>query len=181
MHKAVLPIMTGTILLAAAQGQLANSFAKVAQASQTVPVASANASAQSFAGIWHGSWHNYPEDPDASLSVVLNVKPVDNGKLSGTLVTGAFQHQLAPKQKAQLSLGAAPPHIPPPPPPLPNPPPTGKMLNPRIERGTLVFAVKAPDGKLVDFRLNPQSHNAGILSVTGNNRAYPEFQMRRVQ
>jgi hypothetical protein len=34
---------------------------------------------------------------------------------------------------------------------------------------------------LVDFRLNPQSSNAGILNVTGNQRAYPEFQMKRVQ
>jgi hypothetical protein len=54
------------------------------------------------------------------------------------------------------------------------------MLNPRIEQGALVFAVKAPEGKLVDFQLDLRSPDAGILNVRGNNRAYPEFQMKRV-
>jgi hypothetical protein len=173
--------MAGIILVTAAQGQTADSSTRDqrAQSSKSLSTSSGIASPQSFAGTWQGLWHSYPKDPDASLSLTLNVKPVSGGKLPGTISTGAFQHQPAPKQNAPLSLDAPPPHISPPPPPRPTAPPSGKMLNPRIEGGVLVFAVKAPNGKLADFRLSLHSPEAGILNVTGNKRAYPEFQMKR--
>ena len=189
MYKTVLPIViAGTIAVAAALAQTGRSSTgdQRAQFSQTVSTSTDSTRPQFFEGTWQGVWHAYgvvyhtENGSESSLSLTLKVNATPNGKLSGITSTSAFQHQ--PTQNTPLSLGASPPRVPPPQPPLPTPPPSGKMLNPRIEGGVLVFAVKAPDGKQVDFRLSPRASNAGTLKVTSptHSRAYPEFQMKRM-
>ena len=138
-------------------------------------------------GIWQGVWSGYgvvnhtEEGSQSTLTLRLSLKASTTGKLSGTTETSPFQRQPPTRQKQ--ALGAAPPSIPPPPGPLPTPPPTGKMLNPRIEGHMLIFQVKGSDAKLVTFRLSLKGSDTGSLNVANstNSRAYPEFQMKRVQ
>ena len=159
---------------------------QVAQPS-TSPSASSKDSIgrQSFEGIWQGVWHgygvvnHYESGSQSSLTVTITVKVSGAGKISGVTSTSEWQHQ--PVENAQPSLGA-PPSPGPPPPPLPTPPPSGKMLNPRTEGRTIIFEVKGPDAKLVEFRLNLEGPDAGTLTVTipTHARVYPEFQIKRV-
>lgn len=140
---------------------------------------------QSFEGTWQGVWHGYgvvnhhESGSQSSLTVTITVKVSSAGKISGIASTSEWQHQ--PVETAQPSLGA-PPSPAPPPPPLPTPPPSGKMLNLRTDGRTLIFEVKDPDAKLVDFRLNLEGQDAGTLTVTipTHARVYPEFQIKRV-
>src|SRR5215470_18222344 len=143
-------------------------------------------SPKSFEGTWQGVWHGYGvvnhHEPgsQSSLTVTITVKASGSRNVSGITSTSAWQHQ--PVENARLSPGTPPPPAPPPP-PLPTPPPSGKMLNPRTEGGTLVFEVKDPDAKLVDFRLSLEGTDAGTLTVTipTHARVYPELQIKRVR
>jgi hypothetical protein len=168
MHKIVLAsVIVCLMLVSAAQAQQAGGPAD-------------------FAGTWQGVWQGYgavkhPEKgSQSSLTLTLTVKAGEN-TISGMTETGAYQHDQAPSHSRPVLVAA--PHIAPPPPPLPDLPPSGKMLHARIEGRTLAFEVKGPDGMLVEFRLNLQHPDAAILDVThsAHARAYPEFQMKRVQ
>jgi beta-lactamase regulating signal transducer with metallopeptidase domain len=132
---------------------------------------------QSFAGTWQGVWHDTWMGSQSSLSVTLNVKVAD-GRLSGA-TSSTVQKQ--PPQKRAPSLETIPTPPPPPPPPPPTPP-TGAMLDLRIEGRTLVFKVKAPDAKMVDFRLTLQASDRATLKVTfPTHFVYPDFEMKRMQ
>jgi hypothetical protein len=138
-----------------------------------------NLGAQSFAGTWQGVWHDTWMGSQAALSVTLSVKAA-NGKLSG-VTSSTLQNQPVQKRDSP-SLEAFPPHLAPPPPPPPPTPPTGTMLDPRIEGRSLVFKVKAPDAKVVDFRLTIPASGAGTLRVTfPTHFSYPDFEMKRLQ
>jgi hypothetical protein len=140
---------------------------------------------QSFEGTWQGVWRGYgvvnhhESGSQSSLTVTIVVKVPNARKVSGGTTTSAWQHQ--PVENAWLSLDAPQPPAPPPP-PLPTPPPSGTMLNPRTDGRALIFEVKEPDGKLVDFRLSLEGPDAGTLTVTipTHSRVYPEFQVKRV-
>jgi beta-lactamase regulating signal transducer with metallopeptidase domain len=139
-----------------------------------------NVRAQSFAGTWQGVWHDTWMGSQSSLSVTLSVKAAD-GKLSG-VTSSTLQSQPVQKRDLAPSLEVTSPHLAPPPPPPPPTPPTGTMLDPRIEGRTLVFKVKAPDAKAVDFRLTIQASGTGTLKVTfPTHFSYPDFEMKRVQ
>ncbi len=132
---------------------------------------------QSFAGTWQGAWHDTWTGSRSSFSVTLNVKVAD-GRLSGS-TSSTIQEQ--PVQKRALSLDTIPTPVPPPPPPPPQPP-TGAMLDPRIEGDALVFKVKAPDAKMVDFRLILQASDTGSLRVAfPTHFVYPDFEMKRMK
>ncbi|HMJ22152.1 MAG TPA: M56 family metallopeptidase [Terriglobales bacterium] len=136
---------------------------------------------QSFAGTWQGVWHDTWMGSQSSLFVTLNLKQAD-GRLSGA-TSSTVQKQAAQKQKAIPLPEATPPHLTPPPPPAPPPPPTGAMLDVRIEGRTLIFKVKAPDAKVVDFRLTLQASDTGTLKVTSPrpSQFYPDFEMKRMR
>ena len=185
------PVLTVVIACSIAAAGTAHPVAKPAgvQGAQSSTSASSpskeSISPQFFDGTWQGVWHGYgvvnhhESGSQSSLTVTITVKVSGAGKVSGITSTSAWQHQ--PVENARLSLGA-PPSPAPPPPPLPTPPPSGKILNPRTERRTLVFEVKDPDAKLVDFRLSLEGTDAGTLTVTipTHARVYPEFQIKRV-
>ncbi len=141
----------------------------------------AGAGFNSFEGKWQGSWQDTWRGSQASMSLTLELKAVHNGRISGVVTAGALQPQTAPP-KPRLSLGGPPPQIAPPPPPPPATPPSGELLNPRIEDQTLVFAVKGPDDEQVNFRLSLQGPDAGRLKVAAPShpRVYPEFEMKRL-
>jgi beta-lactamase regulating signal transducer with metallopeptidase domain len=134
---------------------------------------------QSFAGTWQGVWHDPWMGSQSSLSVTLNVRVVD-GRLSGA-TSSPVQKQPLQKQNPAPSLGTWPPHLPPPPPPPAPSPPTGAMLNPRVEGRTLVFKVKAPDAKVVDFQLTLQASETGTLKVTFPTHLRLDFDIKRMQ
>ena len=140
-----------------------------------------NLGAQSFAGTWQGVWHDTWMGSQAAVSLTLSVKAA-NGRLSGA-TSSTLQDQPVQKRDSAPLLEAFPPHLAPPPPPQPPTPPTGTMLDPRIEGRTLVFKVKAPDAKLVDFRLTiPATSGTGTLTVTfPTHFSYPDLAMKRVQ
>jgi len=138
----------------------------------------------SFEGTWQGVWSGYgvvnhnEKGSQSTLTLRLIVKAASTGKLSGIAETSPFQHQ-PPKQET-WALGTPPPSIPTLPGPLPTPPPSGKMLNPRIGGHTLVFQVRGPDARLVTFTLNLKGPDRASLNVANstNSRVYPEFQMK---
>ena len=144
-------------------------------------------SPQEFAGTWHGLWRNYrpashsEKGSKTSLSVTVRVKTGVNGVLSGTVSTGDFHRELTAEANPAIPLGGAPGPVVPPTPPLPAAPPSGKLLNPRIEGHTLAFQVKDAEGKLVAFRLTIQAPDASTLNVTQQSAVYPEFPMKRVE
>jgi hypothetical protein len=198
MHKPVLVVVAASaIVFAVAQVDTAKS----SPATKLTPVQGAQSSnssstpsldsigPQSFEGTWQGVWRGYgavnhtETGSQSSLAVTLAVKVAGTGRLSGFTSTSPWQQQPIPTHNLRLSLGAPPPPVPPPPPPLPARPPSGKMLNPRTQERTLVFEVKDPDAKIVDFRLSLQGPNAATLDVTSptHSRAYPEIQMKRMR
>jgi len=56
------------------------------------------------------------------------------------------------------------------------------MLNPRVEGRTLSFKVKAPDARLMEFRLTLQADDTGALTVNAptHTEFYPAFEMKRM-
>lgn len=135
---------------------------------------------QSFAGTWQGVWRDTWISMESSLSVTLRVSAV-NGKLTGA-TSSTVQSRLVQRQPPARSLDGWPPTPPPPRPPTPPPPPTGTMLNPRVEGRTLSFKVKAPDAKLMEFRLTLQADDTGALTVNAptHTEFYPAFEMKRM-
>jgi len=138
-------------------------------------------------GTWQGVWSGYgvvnhnEKGSQSTLTLRLILKATSTGRLAGITETSPFQHQ--PPKPETWALGTAPHHIPPPPAPLPTPPPSGKMLNPRIEDHLLTFQVRGSDAELVTFRMSLKGTDAGSLDVANstNSRAYPEFQMEHIQ
>jgi hypothetical protein len=186
MNKTVLAVViAGAIVAAVAQVDRAKSPQAGRSSSSSSTSSTDSIGPQSFEGTWQGVWQSYGVEnhtqtgSQSSLSVTLTVRAVGAGKLSGITSTSPWQHQ--PIQTPRL-LPSAPPPPAPPPPPLPTPPPGGKMLNTRTEGRSLVFQVKGPDGKVVDFRLSLQGADAGTLNVTisTHERVYPDFQVKRV-
>lgn len=185
MEKLVLVVVIACSIVAATHTLAQPSGVQGTQSSRPSAAPSKDSvSPQSFEGTWRGVWYGYgvvnhhESGSQSSLTVTIKVRVLGVRNVSGIISTSAWQHQ--PVENARPSLGATP--LPPaPPPPLPTPPPSGKMLNPRTEGRAFIFEVKAPDGKLVDFRLSLEGPDAGSLTVTNptHARVYPEFRIKR--